>query len=122
MLSSPALELPKLEEELYCVCLLELVTDSALPLKLLLAGACLVCNPGVMVDNLLCWYCGPLSSSSPEKEVLSLFKLDVEFRLQKDDRATGLEAQPLSMLDMELRLPLVGLRSCGDPTELGVEG
>jgi len=123
MLSSPALELPKLEEELYCVCLLE-PTDSALPLKLLLVGACLGCKLGVMVDNLLCWYgtCGPLSASSAEKEVLSLFKLDVEFRLQKDDKATGLEAQPLSMLDMELRLPLVGLRSCGDPTELGVDG
>lgn len=139
ILSSPFLELPKLEEDEYCVCLVGTrdeyksdcddlePTDSALPLQELLIGAFLCCKlegPEEIVDNLLCWYgtIGRVSSSSLEKEVLSLFKLDVEFRLQKEDKATGLEAQPLSMLDMELRLPLVGLRSCGDPTEFGVDG
>ena len=139
MLSSPFLELPRLDEEEYWVCLVGAreeyrsdcddlePTDSALPRKELLMDAFLCCKlegPEEMVDNLLCWYgtIGRVSSSSLENEVLSLFKLDVEFRLQKDDKATGLEAHPLSMLDMELRLPLVGLRSCGDPTEFGVDG
>ena len=47
-----------------------------------------------------------------EKDVLSLFKLELEARLQKEEKpGTGLEAQPESMLDMEFLLPLVGLAS-----------
>jgi len=64
-----------------------------------------------------CWCTmGRVSSSSLEKDVLSLFKLELEARLQKEEKpGTGLEAQPESMLDMEFLLPLVGLlaSSCG---------
>jgi len=58
-----------------------------------------------------CWCTmGRVSSSSLEKDVLSLFKLELEARLQKEEKpGTGLEAQPESMLDMEFLLPLVGL-------------
>lgn len=83
-------------------------------------------GPTDMVDRrrwvrlgwLNCWCnIGLVSSSSFEKEVLSLFRLEFEARLQKEEKpGTGFEAQPESMLDMELRLPLAGLWSVGEDT------
>ena len=58
------------------------------------------------------WRTGRVSTSSLEKEVLSLFRLELEARLQKDEKpGTGLDAQPESMLDIEFLLPFVGLGS-----------
>ena len=47
-----------------------------------------------------------------ENDVLSLFRLELEARLQKEEKpGTGLEAHPESMLDIEFLLPFVGLAS-----------
>ena len=54
-----------------------------------------------------------MSTSSLENDVLSLFRLELEARLQKEEKpGTGLEAHPESMLDIEFLLPFVGLASC----------
>ena len=53
-----------------------------------------------------------MSTSSLENDVLSLFRLELEARLQKEEKpGTGLDAQPESMLDIEFLLPFVGLAS-----------
>ena len=114
ILSSPALELPRLELEEYMdlCCLLpehlEDATDSELPLKeaalmedVLGGGGAATELEEEMVESLLCWA--------------------VSSWLAKEEKVTGLLAQPLSRLDMEARLPLVGLMSWGDPALLGVD-
>ena len=54
-----------------------------------------------------------MSTSSLENDVLSLFRLELEARLQKEEKpGTGLDAHPESMLDIEFLLPFVGLASC----------
>ena len=58
------------------------------------------------------WTTGLVSTSSLEKDVLSLFRLELEALLQKEEKpGTGLDAHPESMLDIEFLLPLVGLCS-----------
>ena len=56
-----------------------------------------------------------MSTSSLENDVLSLFRLELEARLQKEEKpGTGLEAHPESMLDIEFLLPFVGLLASWD--------
>lgn len=66
-----------------------------------------------------CWWTiGRVSTSSLENDVLSLFRLELDARLQKEEKpeGTGLEAHPESMLDIEfLQLPFVGLLCSWEP-------
>ena len=56
-----------------------------------------------------------MSTSSLENDVLSLFRLELEARLQKEEKpGTGLDAHPESMLDIEFLLPFVGLLASCD--------
>jgi len=116
ILSSPFLELPRLELEEY-LCWrppdlnssdwehLEEATDSELPLKV-----------AELMEDVL----GGAMTELEEEMVESLLPSSW---LAKDERWPGLVllAQPLSRLDSEHRLALVGLRSWGEPALLGVE-